>query len=228
VSIFTRVRERFQRRYDIIGRVYAPEPGSGVFRDPRVGNTPLSGGTLAVEDTPTATMPAPAYKPHGIDTPETLAALREKAVADALAAQESAQTAQWGRWDEPVPVVPAAHEPPPMPPAGLSRIMVSQIPAPDPDITNYDRAHGTAEYLRKIGAATGTWTDMEATGFWDLAALTPAAPGVPAGFRGEKTGGGGLPVPAGEFILRFDEDGPGEPFSFTAVPPAPAGPEVAA
>ena len=144
-------------------------------------------------ETPTAAMPAPAvpYVPHGIDTPEKLAEIRAQAEADARAAQTEA----WGAWDQPGPALAdkPAVEPPPMPPSELSRIMVSQIPAPDPDITSYDRAHSTAEYLRKIGAATGTATDMEETGFWEPAALEPAAPGAPPGFHAVGEPGPGTP-----------------------------------
>lgn len=156
MRLWTRIREYLKRHNDL-----------NAGRDPVWDAAP--------EQAPTETMPAAVYEPHGIDTPETLAALREKAEADARAAQESAQTEQWGEWDQPAapaPLVPA-HEPPPMPPSGLSRIMVSQIPSPQPGDLSYDAAHNMADYLRRIGVATGTTTDLEQTGMWALNALEP-------------------------------------------------------
>lgn len=129
----------------------------------------------APEQAPTQTMPAQAYEPHGIDTPEKLAEIRARAEADALAAQESAQTEAWGEWDkpgEPAPLVPA-HEPPPMPPSELSRAMVSQIPDPPVNDRNFGWRHDYADYLRRVGVATGTSTDLEHTMAWGIPALKP-------------------------------------------------------
>jgi hypothetical protein len=194
MRLLARIRERFQRRYDF-SKHYAPEPGSGVFRDPNALNTPVAGGRLPGDDTPTATMPA-TYKPHGIDTPEKLAEIR--AQAEALASQASAATETWGEWDEPAgqaPLVPAGHEPPPMPPSFLSRIMVSQIPSPQPGDLSYDRAHNYADYLRRIGVATGTSTDLEHTGMWALPALEPGD-GTGVRLAGQEHGQAGPEVAA--------------------------------
>jgi len=171
MSILTRVRQRFRRRSDLIGRVYVPEPGSGVFRDPRALNTPIG-----AEDAPTATMPA-QYEPHGIDTPETLAEIVTRAQADAGAAQASAQTEQWGTRDEPgTPLAPPAEIPPPAPmpfPSGTSRIMVGQITYPDPADLSPDKDRHYRDMLRRVGVATGTHTSLEDTGMWALPALEP-------------------------------------------------------
>ena len=156
MNIFDRIREYLRRRNDL-----------SAGRDPVWDYAP--------GQAPTVTLPAAPYEPHGIDTPETLAALREKAEADARAAQESAQTEAWGEWDDPAgpaPLVPA-HEPPPMPPSGLSRIMVAQIPSPPPNDRNFAWTHEYADYMRRVGVATGTSTDLEHTMAWGIPALKP-------------------------------------------------------
>jgi hypothetical protein len=160
MSIFTRVRRRFRRRYDY-SRHYAPEPGSGVFRDQRA--------QAAAGDAPTV-----AYEPHGIDTPETLAEIvtRAQAEAGARAAQASAETEQWGAWDQP----PAAElaPPPPMPyPGDLSNVMVHRITYPDPADLSLDKDRRYRDMLRRVGVATGTHTSLEDTGMWALPALEP-------------------------------------------------------
>ena len=129
----------------------------------------------AETDTQTAVLPSVPYKPHGIDTPATLAEIVAQAQADALAAQESAQTEQWGEWDEPAgpALLVPAHEPPPMPPSGLSSIMVAQIPAPPPNDRNFGWTHEYADYMRRVGVATGTSTDLEHTMAWGIPALKP-------------------------------------------------------
>jgi hypothetical protein len=161
MSIWTRVRERFHRRYDIIGRAYVPER-----------YTPAGDLPVAAEDTPTATMPAPDYDPA---IKAKLAELKAQAEADALAAQASAQTETWGTWDQPIGPAPSvpAHEPPPMPPSGLSRAMVSQIPSPPANDRNFSWTHEYAEYMRRVGVATGTATDLEHTMAWGVPALKP-------------------------------------------------------
>jgi hypothetical protein len=148
MGILTRIRRRFQRRPDLIGRHYAPEPGSGVFRDQRAHATPIA-----------------AYQPHGIDTPETLAEIVARAQADAEAAHEAATTER-----------PAAETlpPPPMPyPSDMSRIMVNQITYPDPADLSPDKDRHYRDMLRRVGVATGTRTSLEDTGMWALPALEP-------------------------------------------------------
>jgi hypothetical protein len=60
-----------------------------------------------------------------------------------------------------------------MPPSGLSRIMVSQIPSPPLNDRNFEWTHKYADYMRRVGAATGTSTDLEHTMAWGLPALEP-------------------------------------------------------
>jgi hypothetical protein len=156
VRIFDRIREYLRRHNDL-------SAGRDPVWDEVAGQAP------------TQTMPAASYEPHGIDSRETLAGIIAKAQADALAAQESAQTEQWGEWDEPAGPAPlvAAHEPPPMPPSDLSRIMVAQIPAPPANDRNFEWTHKYADYMRRVGVATGTSTDLEHTMAWGMPALKP-------------------------------------------------------
>jgi len=155
---------------------------TGLFRRPRrrhasrpaerIVRVPLPAGMPGVTDTALYvpdTEPAPAYRPHGIDTPEVLAAIRAQAYADALAAQETEPTVT-GR----VPVPPSRPAPPPpMPPADLSRIMVAQIPPPPVNDRNFGWRHEYADYMRRAGVATGTSTDLEHTMAWGIPALKP-------------------------------------------------------
>ena len=156
MRLLDRIRERFQRRYDL-------------FSDP-------DEYPVAVTTAGEMTI---AYEPHGIDTPQTLAEIVAQAQADAEAAHEAAVTEQWGEWDQPgKPLAPVAAPapvppPPPVPPSDLSRIMVSQIPVPQPGDLSYDRSHRYADYLRRIGAATGTSSSLEDTGMWPRFALEP-------------------------------------------------------
>ena len=159
------IREFFRRDYGRRGTDAAPAG--------RAGNLEPAWDDRA-EDTPTAALPAPAYRPHGIDTPETLAALKARAVAEARAA--SAETARWGERDKPrrvpePPLLPAP--PPPMPPSDLSRAMVSQIPDPPANDRNFGWAREYAEYMRRVGVATGTATKWEHTTAWRVPALPP-------------------------------------------------------
>jgi hypothetical protein len=161
MRLLTWVRERFQRRAILTAGRDPVWDDADVWRPMAA---PVTGEVTIT------------YEPHGIDTPETLAALREKAEADALAAQASAQTEQWGTWDEPgTPLAPAAEPgpPPPMPPSDLSRAMVSQIPFPPPNDRNFDWTHKYADYMRRVGVATGTSTDLEHTMAWGVPALEP-------------------------------------------------------
>jgi len=126
------------------------------------------------DEQPTAALPAPAYRPHGIDTPETLAALKARAEAEARAA--SAEAARRGERDKPgrIPEPPPLPAPlPPMPPADLSRVMVSQIPDPPVNDRNFGWAREYAEYMRRVGVATGTATKWEHTMAWRVPALPP-------------------------------------------------------
>lgn len=168
MSVLTLFRRSRRERIIPVGM-----PGHEIpmrFRpDPAAGETmwePLDG---PAEDTRTATMPSPVpYEPHGIDTPEVLAALREQAEADARAAREAA-TQQWGTWDE--PGTPLA--PPPMPPGDLSQVMVNQIIYPDPADLSYDKDRKYRELYKRTGVATGTRASQEDTGVWALPALEP-------------------------------------------------------
>lgn len=127
----------------------------------------------------TQTMPAADYEPHGIDTPATLAELVAKAEADAQAAQASAQTVQWGEWDEPPAAlahIPAVEAPPPPPmpyPGELSNAMVHQITYPDPSDLSLEKDRKYRDMLRRVGVATGTHTSLEDTRMWALPALEP-------------------------------------------------------
>ena len=174
MRLITWFRERWQRRRDYAS-AWDEETALLIRPD-------AEAATAAMPSPVPADEPAPAYTQ---DIMEKAAAIVRQAEKDSRAAHESAQTEAWGEWDQPDPALAdkPAVELPPMPTGELSRIMVSQIKPPDPDITSYGRAHSTAEYLRKIGAATGTATDMEETGFWEPAALEPAAPGAPPGFH---------------------------------------------
>jgi len=117
---------------------------------------------------------APAYEPHGIDTPETLARIRAQAEADAAAAQDAAQAQASPVASRPVAPLP---EPPPMPPSELSRAMVTLIPSPPVNDRNFSWAHEYADYMRRIGVATGTTTELEHTMAWRVPAL-PAGDGT--------------------------------------------------
>ena len=137
-----------------------------------IARVPLAPGMPGVTDTALYvpvedTGPAPAYRPHGIDTPEVLAAIRAQAYADALAAQETAGPVM-GR----VPVPPPRPvPPPPMPCSGVSAIWVGQITYPDPSDLSYDKGRHYRETLRHIGKATGTYGSLEDTGMWPVPAL---------------------------------------------------------
>ncbi len=160
MKIFDRIREYLRRHNDL-------SAGRDPVWDDAAGQAPT--------ETMPAAAPAITYEPHGIDTPEKLAEIKAQAEADALAAQASAATEAWGEWDEPAdpaPLVPA-HEPPPMPPSGLSRIMVAQIPSPPPNDRNFEWTHKYADYMRRVGVATGTSTDLEHTMAWGMPALKP-------------------------------------------------------
>lgn len=128
---------------------------------------------------PTATMPAPpSYRPHGIDTAETLAAIYARAQADAETAHTSAETQAWGEWDQPgtgLADAPARElaPPPPMPFSGVSRIMVDRITYPDPADLSIDKDRHYRETFRLTGVATGTSGSLEDTGMWALPALEP-------------------------------------------------------
>lgn len=114
----------------------------------------------------TVTMPAPvpAYSPE----------IREAAAA--IVAQAAAETAQAAAqaWQQADPIVslPVA-PPPPMPPADLSRAMVSQIPDPPVNDRNFGWTHEYADYMRRVGVATGTSTELEHTMAWGVPALPP-------------------------------------------------------
>lgn len=156
MNILTRIREFWQRR--------------AAGRDPVWDDVP--------ELAPTRTMPAVAYQPHGIDSQETLAAIVAKAQADAEAAQQSALTEAWAEWDQPgtglagKPAIEAP-PPPPMPFSGVSSAWVASITPPDVTDLSYDKDRRYREYLRHIGAATGTSTALEVTGTWPRLALEP-------------------------------------------------------
>lgn len=155
MSILTRVRDLWQRHVGTAG------------------SDPVWDEQEQAEQAPTETMPAATpTEPHGIATPETLAAIREQAEADARAAQEAATT-----WQEADPVaslpVAALPDAPPMPPSDLSRAMVSQIPSPPLNDRNFGWRHDYADYLRRVGVATGTSTDLEHTMAWGIPALLP-------------------------------------------------------
>lgn len=166
MKLFDRIREYLKRHDDL-----------SAGRDPVWDDTPTAAMPVAAEDAPTIT-----YAPHGIDTPEKLAEIRAQAEADARAAHESAETGPRGEWDDPAgpaPLVPA-HDPPPMPPSELSRAMVSQIPDPPVNDRNFGWRHDYADYLRRVGVATGTTTDLEHTMAWGMPALKPGdGSGIP-------------------------------------------------
>lgn len=164
MSILTLFRRRDRRP-----RTTRPAGHADLFRVPG-----LDGGPGIVIPPVTGDAPTVVYEPHGIDTAETLAAIVAKAQEDSRTAQESAETEQWGEWDEPG-TAPArtVPDPPPMPFSGVSRIMVDRIPSPEPVNLSYDSAHNYAQYLRAIGAATGTSTSLEDTGMWPRLALEP-------------------------------------------------------
>lgn len=119
-----------------------------------------------------ATSPTAVYEPHGIDTPETLAAIWAKAQADGEVAQESAMAWQAADPIASLPVTPMP-EAPPMPPSELSRAMVSQIPDPPANDRNFSWAHQYADYMRRVAVATGTSTNLEHTTAWSVPALQP-------------------------------------------------------
>ena len=160
MSIFDRIREYLRRHNDL-----------SAGRDPVWDDAPTATMALPVEGEMTIT-----YEPHGIDTPEKLAEIKARAEADALAAQASAQTEQWGTWDEPgTPLAPPAFTPPPPSPysSDMSRAMVHQIAYPDPLDLSPDRDRKYRDMLRRVGVATGTHTSLEDTGVWALPALPP-------------------------------------------------------
>jgi hypothetical protein len=170
VNIFDRIREYLRRRNDL-----------SAGRDP------------VWDDAPTATMPAPVpaaepackacshldYGPCGCPRdcgwPSCMGE-RARAAAAAIVAQAEAEQAQAAAkaWREADPIVslPAA-PPPPMPPSDLSRIMVSQLPSPPPNDRNFAWTHQYADYMRRVGVATGTSTDLEHTMAWGMPALEP-------------------------------------------------------
>ena len=153
MKIFDRIREYLRRRNDL-----------SAGRDP-VWDAPP-------EQAPTQTMPATDYDPA---IKAKAAEIVARAEAEAQAAHASAETEPWGEWDQPAapaPLVPA-HEPPPMPPSELSRAMVSQIPDPPVNDRNFGWRHDYADYLRRVGVATGTTTDLEHTMAWGIPALKP-------------------------------------------------------
>jgi hypothetical protein len=164
-----RLRWRWRRKGYDYGQHYAPEPGAGVFRPEALAKMPLaSSGT---EDTPATT-----YQPHGIDTPETLAAIVAEARTLRYAPQPPAPAPDVRVMPLPDPEhVPA---PPPMPGSGVSAIWVDRITYPDPADLSYDKDRHYRETLRHIGAATGTSTSLEDTGMWSLPALEAGTEGA--------------------------------------------------
>lgn len=113
-----------------------------------------------------APVEGPAYQPHGIDSPETLAKLRAQAEAAAAAPPAVPPPPP----PPPRPVGP----PPPMPyPSATSRAMVHQIDYPDPSDLSPDKDRRYRDMLRRVGVATGTRTPLEDTGMWPRLALEP-------------------------------------------------------
>lgn len=112
-----------------------------------------------------------AEEPHGIATPEVLAA---------IVAQAKASVAPPIRKPTPAPetfLMPVAPTPPPMPHSGVSSIWVNEISYPDPDSTSGD-PRSYPEALRHIGKATGTSTSYEHDSAWRRALDPPALPAV--------------------------------------------------
>lgn len=106
--------------------------------------------------------------PHGIATPEVLAAIYAQAKAGTMPPE---------RKPTPAPetfLMPVAPPAPPPPHSGVSAIWVNEIQYPDPDGTCGD-PHGYPEALRHIGKATGTSTSYEHDSAWRRALDPPEA-----------------------------------------------------